>query len=87
MDNRNQAQMLIQIQQLQFAAIELNLYLDTHPYDQQVLALYNQAHQQLIKRVRDYEQVYGPLLSYGYSPAPQNYWAWAESPWPWELKY
>ncbi len=87
MENKNQAQRLIQIQQLQFTAVELNLFLDTHPNDQHVLALYNQVHQQLIESVRAYEQVYGPLLNYGYSPALQNYWAWAENPWPWELKY
>lgn len=87
MENRNQAQLLNQIQQLQFAAVELNLFLDTHPGDQQALAAYNQVHQELMKCVRSYEQAYGPLLNFGYSPAPQNLWAWAETPWPWELKY
>lgn len=87
MTTTNQAQQLIQIQQFQFAAVELNLFLDTHPNDQQVLALYNQVHQELLNCVRIYEQSFGPLLNYGYSPAPRNYWAWAETPWPWELKY
>ncbi|AEF93340.1 spore coat peptide assembly protein cotJB [Desulfotomaculum nigrificans CO-1-SRB] len=87
MDTRQQAQMLLQIQQLEFAAVELNLFLDTHPDDQQALALYNQVHQQLMQCVQNYEQYYGPLLSYGFSPARQNTWVWAETPWPWEIKY
>lgn len=87
MDTSNQAQLLIQIQQLEFAAVELNLFLDTHPEDQQALALYNQVHQELMQCVRNYERVYGPLLNYGYSPALHNTWKWAETPWPWEIKY
>lgn len=84
----NQAQMLIRIQQLQFVAVELNLFLDTHPDDQQVLALYNQVHQELIQCVRTYEEACGPLLNYGYSPAGKApRWLWAETPWPWEIKY
>jgi len=87
MDARNQALMLRQIQQLSFVAVELQLYLDTHPEDQQALALFNSNHTELIQAVRQYEQVYGPLLSYGYSPNMQNYWSWVDSPWPWEIKY
>ena len=87
MDNRQQAQMLLQIQQLEFAAVELNLFLDTHPNDQQALAMYKQIHQELMNCVRNYEQIYGPLLNFGFSPNPQNCWKWIDSPWPWEIKY
>ncbi len=87
MDARNQALMLRQIQQLSFVAVELQLYLDTHPEDQQALALFNSNHNELIQAVRQYEQVYGPLLSYGYSPNMQKHWSWVDSPWPWEIRY
>ncbi|MCG8400231.1 MAG: spore coat protein CotJB [Firmicutes bacterium] len=87
MDTRHQAQMLLRIQQLEFVTLELNLYLDTHPEDQQALTMFNQKHQELIQHVRNYEQTYGPLLNYGFSPAVHNYWQWVESPWPWEIKY
>jgi spore coat protein JB len=86
-DNGKQAQLLLQIQQLSFVASELNLYLDTHPQDQRALAMFNQTHQELMRHVRNYEQLYGPLLGYGYSPAAQNYWKWVDSPWPWEINY
>ncbi|TYO96152.1 spore coat protein CotJB [Desulfallas thermosapovorans] len=87
MEQRNQVKMLLQIQQLSFVATELNLFLDTHPDDQQALAMFNQVHKDLLQAVRNYEQVYGPLLSFGYSPNVQNYWKWVDSPWPWEIKY
>jgi len=87
MSTSGQAQMLIEIQKLQFAAVELNLFLDTHPNDQQALALYNQVHHELKQHVEKYEQIYGPLLNYGYSRAIQNTWNWVENPWPWEIKY
>lgn len=87
MDTRSQTHLLRQIQELQFVAVELNLFLDTHPQDQEALALFNQVHQELKQCVQIYEQKYGPLLSYGYSPAEQNCWKWVETPWPWEIKY
>ncbi len=87
MDNRNQVQMLLQIQQLSFVATDLNLYLDTHPYDQQALAMFNQVHNDLMQAVNNYEQIYGPMLNFGYSPNVQKCWEWISSPWPWEIKY
>lgn len=86
-DPRHMVQLLLQIQQLQFAAVELNLFLDTHPQDQQALAMFNRVHQELMQCVHSYEQMYGPLLNFGYSPAAQNSWKWVETPWPWELEY
>lgn len=87
MDPRHQSQMLRQIQEMEFVATELQLFLDTHPEDQQALALYNNTHHELLKLVRTYEQTYGPLLSYGFSPNPQKHWKWVEGPWPWEINY
>jgi len=86
-DNHNQAQWLHQIQQLEFVTAELNLYLDTHPEDQQALAMYNKAHHELMQALRNYEQIYGPLLSFGFSPVMHSYWKWVDSPWPWEIQY
>jgi len=85
MDNRNQAQMLLQIQQLEFVTLELNLFLDTHPNDRQALAMFNQAHRDLMLAVRSYEQTYGPLLNYGFSPNEHDCWKWTASPWPWQI--
>ncbi|OPY55881.1 MAG: CotJB protein [Pelotomaculum sp. PtaU1.Bin035] len=79
-----QMQTLLQIQELEFTAIELNLYLDTHPDDQQALNLYNSVVPQLKKSITDYEQCYGPLFNFGMASS-QYPWQWINSPWPWEM--
>lgn len=79
-----QMQMLLQIQQLEFTAIELNLYLDTHPNDQQALNLYNSVVPQLRKCIEQYEKHFGPLFHFGMSSS-QCPWQWINSPWPWEM--
>lgn len=79
-----QMQMLLKIQELEFTAIDLNLYLDTHPGDQQALSLYNSVVLQLKQCIEAYEQSYGPLLNFGMAPS-QYPWQWINSPWPWEM--
>ena len=73
-------QMLMKIKELNFAVIELGLYLDTHPEDQRALCL----HRKYVKELKDlkdkYQKVYGPLSIY----YPCNKWRWLEEPWPWE---
>jgi spore coat protein JB len=87
MDSHNQAHLLRKIQELSFVAVDLNLYLDTHPGDRRALEMYNNVHRDFLQAVRKYEKMYGPLVNFGYSPAMQDYWTWVESPWPWEIKY
>ena len=73
-------QMLMKIKELNFAVIELGLYLDTHPEDQRALCL----HRKYVKELKDlkdkYQKVYGSLSIY----YPCNKWRWLEEPWPWE---
>lgn len=69
--------MLMEIKELNFAVIELGLYLDTHPEDQRALCL----HRKYVKELKDlkdkYQKVYGPLSIY----FPCNKWRWLEEPW------
>lgn len=78
--------MLINIQALEFTAVELTLFLDTHPNDQRALMDYNQVTQQLRVAKSLYEQRYGPLMVFGNSPSKYP-WQWIEEPWPWEIEY
>lgn len=81
-----QRKMLRQIQELEFTALELNLYLDTHPEDQEALKRFNEASSHLVGAIRMYEERYGPLLNYGLSgPVHDNEWPWINDPWPWEI--
>lgn len=65
-----------------FTAIDLNLYLNTHPNDQKALALFNNSVQRS-KMLRDkYESMYGPLTA---NMSTCKYpWQWIAGPWPWE---
>lgn len=78
--------LLQRLQEVEFAALELNLYLDTHPLDQNALMQYNQLASQLQMLKQQYEMAYGPLLNFGFSPS-QFPFKWLEGPWPWERQY
>ncbi|MDP4179530.1 MAG: spore coat protein CotJB [Bacillota bacterium] len=78
----NRENLMKEIMSIDFTAIDLNLYLDTHPNDQKAIMVYNAAVQKS-RMLRDkYERLYGPItaLSPNYGPS----WRWIESPWPWE---
>ncbi len=71
------------IQELEFAAVDLNLYLDTHPENQRALMDFNMVTYELMRYKRMYEMRFGPLSNFG--TAPSKYpWQWINSPWPWE---
>ena len=71
---------LSSIKSLNFAVIELGLYLNTHPDDERALCLHKEYCRQL-KDIKDkYQKMYGPLSIY----YPCNKWRWLEEPWPWE---
>lgn len=76
--------LLYQVMQYKFALTELNLYLDTHPNDTEMIRLFNQ-YQDIEKQMCDkYESMYGPLtLDSNY--LDKNKWVWKNSPWPWEV--
>lgn len=75
-----------QIQEVEFTAIEWQLYLDTHRYDQRALIEYNAHANHLAMLKQQYEMLYGPLLNFGFSPNCDS-WRWLDSPWPWEEKF
>lgn len=61
---------------LPFAAWEMRLYLDSHPWDQQALAAYRQ----ICAQSRG-ELNYACLPDSG---CGANRWTWIDDPWPWE---
>jgi spore coat protein JB len=60
-------QLKLKIQELEFAVIELNLFLDTHPDNEKALADFNTFTVELNKAKRIYERNFGPLTNFGYS--------------------
>lgn len=79
-----QAQLLIYVDALTFAAHDLNLYLDNYPDDRAMIDLYNQYRIEADRAIAQYENNFGPLTVN--SEATNRYpWAWNQSPWPWEM--
>lgn len=73
--------LLSQLQTLDFAIVELALYLDTHREDREALELYR-AYQQMYEKLRkQYEEQCGPLNHM--QPGDGGY-QWLDDPWPWE---
>ncbi|SMB92556.1 spore coat protein JB [Desulfonispora thiosulfatigenes DSM 11270] len=83
MKKMGRKELLRKLQELEFAAVDINLYLDTHPENQQALMDYNSISQQLLEHKQIFEMNYGPLINFGFSPSKYP-WAWVNEPWPWQ---
>lgn len=75
--------MLMEVQKYGFAMWDLNLYLNTHPTDRNVMMLFDQSRKSYNKAVEDYQNRYG-ALSINETNTNSGYWEWNKSPWPWE---
>lgn len=83
---RERRQLLEEIGKIDFVILELNLYLDTHPFDQQ--ALDNIRHFQKMKKklVQEYTEAYGPIMRDCMAENACE-WKWALQDWPWKGGY
>lgn len=79
-------EMLLDLMELEFTLIDLNLFLDTHPDDERALMLFNRVSQQFQLVKREYEEMFGPLVNYGHSLS-EGQWRWLDRPWPWEINF
>ncbi|NMB44645.1 MAG: spore coat protein CotJB [Clostridiales bacterium] len=82
--DREQKSLLKKIMELDFAVVETNLYLDTHPCDERALRLHNT----LVKKADEvkclYECKYGPIKGCSMSKYP---WQYIKEPWPWDMEF
>ncbi|MDP4145182.1 MAG: spore coat protein CotJB [Bacillota bacterium] len=86
-ENRNpvsREELVKKMQELTFAAVDLNLYLDNHPDNREALGIYNKIYKELTDVKKIYEMKYGALSNFGCSPS-QCPWTWIDEPWPWEI--
>lgn len=75
---------LEEIQAIDFALVELTLYLDTHPTDLKVMEQYNQLAYERQKLKLLFEEKFGAMQQYGNSYTDGK-WSWGTSPWPWQI--
>ena len=80
--DRGRCELQTRIYETQFIVVELNLYLDTHPEDENARADYCAYSKALRELMDTYESKYGPLMNFGHSPAAVGSWVCSE--WPWE---
>lgn len=69
------------IQMYDFYLYELNLYLDTHPKDNQALELFKKYTELKKSAYETYIEKYGPITADQSSGESFN---WVNDPWPWE---
>lgn len=82
--NSEREDLLMQIEENNFAMIELQLYLDIYPNDSNALSLFNKYLNMKKDLVNIYEEKYGPLTID--SDVQKRSWLWIKSPWPWEVQ-
>jgi spore coat protein JB len=74
--------LLREIGKVDFVLKELNLYLDTHPYDQQAMENFKQYNNLKNNLVAEYTQEYGPIVL-STMDMDSREWKWATQSWPW----
>ncbi len=77
-----QAELLTKLNALEFAAHDINLYLDNFPNNQEMINLSNNLNNQLKELTNNYENKYGPLFVNTINE--KNNWQWNKMPWPWQ---
>ena len=75
--DQTREEMMARIKGLNFAIIELGLYLDTHPDDEKALCLHRKYCKEYRELTDKYQKIYGPLTI----KFPCNKWRWLEEPW------
>ncbi|MCI8601067.1 MAG: spore coat protein CotJB [Oscillospiraceae bacterium] len=78
----NKSALLREIQICQFALIETQLYLDSHPCDQEALRYFTAHREHLKELTARWEKVCGKVRENG----SELCWAWTDTPWPWQVE-
>lgn len=74
--------MLLEVMELCFAIIDLELYLDVNPNDTVMLKKYNELVEKSAKKELEYVKKYGPLELIDSDNATK--FEWIDNPWPWD---
>ncbi|MCL2611376.1 MAG: spore coat protein CotJB [Defluviitaleaceae bacterium] len=75
--------MLQKISALDFMLLEISLYLDINPTDQNAILIHKQVSNDAKKIRESYEENFGPLSNRDLS-ATNDEWKWIQNPWPWD---
>ena len=78
--NTEREKKLLEIQKLDFAINDLNLYLDLNPTDMEAYELIKKYVRSCMEKKDEYSSIYGPLTL----DETQNEYEWSKGVWPWE---
>ena len=67
-----------------FAVNDAQLFLDTHPDDQEALCFFHEYSKLRKEALMEYAKYYGPLTIDSAHAACKDKWAWIHEPWPWQ---
>lgn len=81
--SEEQQEIIYQMQELCLTMTDLQLYLDTHLYDQFAISRYNMAQAEYQELKETYNLTYGPFDSSSYNK-DENSWLWALQDFPWD---
>lgn len=82
LNQMNQNELLQFINVVSFQVTDTQLFLDSHPMDEEALNYFNYYMDLRRSALQAYADQYGPLTID--TANPTNRWIWAEQPWPWE---
>ncbi len=85
-DDNNKETLLKKLSILDFIAVDLALFLDTHPNDKEAIEKYNSIIEEADSLRYDFEEMYGPLCSFR-SMSPECNFKWIDCPWPWQCDF
>lgn len=80
----SQAQLLDLIDKVSFAVDDMQLYLDTHPKDQEALGYFLEHSELRNEALKEYARRFGPLTIDSVFETHPDSWKWIHQKWPWE---
>lgn len=82
MVEKNRRELLKKVQEADFYALDLQLYLNTHPNCERALKLHYEAARRAYELRKEFEEKYGPLTAM--ATPNKTPWQWSKNPWTWD---
>lgn len=86
-EEMNREMLLNELTSLDFIAVDMGLYLNTHPDEAEAIAAYNKVIAAADAVRTKYEAEFGPLCSFRSYAENRKNWQWKNDPWPWQQDF
>lgn len=77
-------ELMEQINEVSFAVNDVQLFLNTHPNNEDALEYFDEFQRCRNHALREYARYYGPLTIDTLDADETDRWTWIHSPWPWQ---